>query len=440
MTDLGRPLPEEMFFYAMTDTHFLLYIYDNLRNELLERSNPANPEENRIELVLQKSKETSLLRFERQIYEEDTGQGPAGWYNLLVKTPAFFSSEQFAVFRAIHAWRDRIARKDDDSISYVMSNQAIFTLAKLMPTDMVSLYGAVHPISHNVKSRTAELLALIKSAKDAGKDGPSMMDVLRPDSAGAKVKAASPSAATGRTGQDRILVLNLPTDSIDRDLVRTDKSMFWGGAFGSSVWDPAPVSARNNMDLKLAVPMPHLRSEISRDLTDDWVDRHRVQDEQRGPYEAHNMQASQDRQSLEDDEAFTIKKGKKREAKTTEHDSAVFDESLKNYDISFNDEEEKKGQEQAARKAERKAQKKLEKAARKLAMGDGTKPMEAEGQDHEPFDYRNAESILHKKRKDAADVSKPEKPFDPYTKSSNAPKGMRKLQTERLGKSFTFKS
>src|SRR5271156_6305418 len=99
LTDFDRPLPEEMFFYAMTDTHFLLYIFDNLRNELVERSNPATPEENRIELVLQKSKETSLFRFERQIYEESTGLGPAGWYNLLVKTPALFTNEQFAVFR-----------------------------------------------------------------------------------------------------------------------------------------------------------------------------------------------------------------------------------------------------------------------------------------------------------------------------------------------------
>src|SRR5277367_1922665 len=194
-----------MFFCAMTDTHFLLYIFDNLRNELVERSNPANLEENRIELVLQKSKETSLFRFERQIYEESTGQGPAGWYNLLVKTPALFSNEQFAVFRAIHAWRDQIARKDDDSIHYVMPNHVIFTLAKLMPMDMAPMYGAVHPISHNVKSRAAELLALIKLAKDAGKDGPSMKDVLRPDSVGATVKAISPSAAPVSKGGERSL-------------------------------------------------------------------------------------------------------------------------------------------------------------------------------------------------------------------------------------------
>jgi exosome complex exonuclease RRP6 len=428
-----------MFFYAMTDTHFLLYIFDNIRNELVDRSNPANPEENRIELVLQKSKETSLLRFERHIYEENSGQGPAGWYNLLVKTPALFSNEQFAVFRAIHAWRDQIARKDDDSTHYVMPNHVIFTLAKLMPMDMVSLYGAVHPISHNVKSRTAELLALIKSAREAGKDGPSMMDVLRPDSVGASVKATSPSAAPGRKGGERSLALNPSTVFVDKDQLRTNKSMFWGGAFGSSIWDPSFVSGRNNMVLKLAVPMPHVTSELSADLIDGLTDQSRLQDEHQARQEERSAPASQDNHNF-DKEAFTIKSDRMRKAKTFENDLTALDESSKEYDISLNDEEEEKAREKAARKAERKAQKKLEKAARKLDRENGTKATEVDGQEEQAFDYSNAESVLHRKRKDAADGSKVEKPFDPYTKSSNAPKGMRKLQTERPGKSFTFKS
>ena len=108
-----------MFFYARADTHFLLYIYDHMRNELIDKTNPEIPEENRIELVLQKSKETSLLRYERTIYNAESGRGPGGWYSLLVKTPALLSNEQFAVFRAVHEWRDQIARADDDSPSFV---------------------------------------------------------------------------------------------------------------------------------------------------------------------------------------------------------------------------------------------------------------------------------------------------------------------------------
>jgi len=33
-----RPLPAEMLFYARQDTHYLLYVYDRLKNELIETS------------------------------------------------------------------------------------------------------------------------------------------------------------------------------------------------------------------------------------------------------------------------------------------------------------------------------------------------------------------------------------------------------------------
>ena len=41
-----RPLPDEMLKYAREDTHYLLFIYDCLRKELIEKgiqNNPSNP-------------------------------------------------------------------------------------------------------------------------------------------------------------------------------------------------------------------------------------------------------------------------------------------------------------------------------------------------------------------------------------------------------------
>jgi len=34
-----RPLPDEFVRYARTDTHYLPYIYDRMKNDLLERVN-----------------------------------------------------------------------------------------------------------------------------------------------------------------------------------------------------------------------------------------------------------------------------------------------------------------------------------------------------------------------------------------------------------------
>ncbi|WP_374759170.1 hypothetical protein, partial [Salmonella enterica] len=58
------PLPEEMLYYARSDTHYLLYIYDKVRNELVMKSDRGNPGTEYIETALQKSKVQSLSRYE----------------------------------------------------------------------------------------------------------------------------------------------------------------------------------------------------------------------------------------------------------------------------------------------------------------------------------------------------------------------------------------
>ena len=47
-----RPLPDELVRYAREDTHHLLYIYDRLHTELLER---GNNQSNLLRAVLQRS-------------------------------------------------------------------------------------------------------------------------------------------------------------------------------------------------------------------------------------------------------------------------------------------------------------------------------------------------------------------------------------------------
>src|ERR1700722_13835618 len=90
------PLPEEMLLYARSDTHFLLYIYDNLRNALLDRAqnlplefSPTLPTSRDITHtpiydVLLRSEETALRLFEKEVYDVG-GSGPGGWDNLAKK-------------------------------------------------------------------------------------------------------------------------------------------------------------------------------------------------------------------------------------------------------------------------------------------------------------------------------------------------------------------
>lgn len=137
-----RPLGTEMLEYARADTHFLLFIYDNLRNALLEKSSrpPSpvpdhspngdsmgnggmvesemmdevpkrqNPQE-AMRRVLKRSSETALRLYEREEYRplnpESVGRR---W---LAKKEAV--GEIGWVYAKVHAWRDKIAREEDES-------------------------------------------------------------------------------------------------------------------------------------------------------------------------------------------------------------------------------------------------------------------------------------------------------------------------------------
>lgn len=49
-----RPLPDELKNYAREDTHYLIYIYQNMRNELIDKANGKN---NLLKAVIDKSTE-----------------------------------------------------------------------------------------------------------------------------------------------------------------------------------------------------------------------------------------------------------------------------------------------------------------------------------------------------------------------------------------------
>ncbi|KAH9215052.1 ribonuclease H-like domain-containing protein [Leptodontidium sp. 2 PMI_412] len=426
-----RPLPEEMFFYARADTHFLLYIFDNMRNELIDRSNPEIPDENRIETTLQKSKETSLQRYERQVYNVESGKGPGGWYTQLLKTPSLLDKEQFAVFRAVHEWRDKIARIDDDSPAYVMAQHTVLSIAKNLPMDMVALLRLAHPVSHGVKSRAGELLDIIKQARTQGKDGPSMMDILRPETAGveASTRTKAPSPASGPVATPKTLVAVM-----DEGDLRSNNSTFWGGAFGSSVWDAPNTTQTKNDNLRLAVPLPPLSSEIF-GTPQGFAEQAEVAKETPLP------PSPPPRQETKTDEPFILKRGSKRKSEII----SDAEEGNRNseFDISLDVEEDSK----AAAKLQRRAEKKAKKAAKKAAEAEegaaaemDVDEDEGDDDDNEVFDYSKAESVLHGKKDGEKGGKRKNQPFDPYVKSMDAPKGMRRLQTERAGKSHTFKS
>ncbi|EJC98038.1 uncharacterized protein FOMMEDRAFT_149467 [Fomitiporia mediterranea MF3/22] len=156
-----RPLPDEMMKYARSDTHFLLYIYDNLRNALLDR---ARGQPDLVRSALSRSEDTALRIYEPEFYDLENGTGPGGWNTLSLKWGRALSGTQHTVFRAAHAWRDALARKEDESTRYVMPNHYLFQLAERPPTDMANLLSIFRPVPPLVRTQAASLLEVIRTA------------------------------------------------------------------------------------------------------------------------------------------------------------------------------------------------------------------------------------------------------------------------------------
>ena len=200
-----------MLQYARSDTHFLLFIYDHLRNALLDRSasraqsraqtpssvtehstnRGSTPQEDvktaLVREVLSRSEDTALRVCERDRYDSENGSGPGGWDTLARKwnkgalTASENVTEKARIYRAVHAWRDRVARDEDESTGYVtyilhlastlivrtryiLPNRNLFILAEQPPTDMASLLSKFHHVNPVLRRRSKELLDTIRQA------------------------------------------------------------------------------------------------------------------------------------------------------------------------------------------------------------------------------------------------------------------------------------
>ncbi|KAL1620213.1 exosome nuclease subunit [Neofusicoccum ribis] len=452
-----RPLPKELFDYARSDTHFLLYIYDNMRNELVDKSDFSNPEEDRIRRVLEKSKETSLQTYETPIYDTKEGNGPVGWYKALYRNPNAFNKEQFSVFKAVHQWRDNVARQEDESLHYVMANHALFSVARSMPLDKAALFNVAQPISPIVRLRADELVGTITRAKEAGADGPEMWEVFS--------QARTPTVAqtTSVALSPAFKELAKPVVS-DTALVRSEQSTFWGKAFPCSLWQQRRFAATES--IRLAVPLPQLTAEIFADPADAST----VKDEKKSIDPAaraeHAYVKAEDRPAQkQDDGVFVIKQlgGRKRKLadlaatddtaevasfsqEATSHSSGEGDDVQMEEDmVPLPGSKQEKKAARAAKKAAKKAKK--EREAQQQGNGSPSEVEDAEEDDEEeeeePFDYASAPSMLNAtagqpEKKNKRDKKK-KKEFNPYARAADAPKGLGRVQKERAGKSATFK-
>ncbi|KNG52667.1 exosome complex exonuclease rrp [Stemphylium lycopersici] len=435
-----RPLGPELFEYARADTHFLLYVYDNMRNELIEKSDFSNPEKNKVQHVLQKSKEVALQRYEHPVYDSEKGLGIGGWYKLISRTPVQFTPQQFSVFRAVHKWRDDLGRKEDESPLFIMPNHAVFSVARSMPADKAALFNAVQHVSHIIRAHADELVGVVAEAKEEGVHGPELHNVLQTIDDMLKAERAKFETATTIAEAPAVPAVQTPSliQEIYTQASRAPGSEFWG-----KLWQRDQAAQQkqklSTIDIDLALPLPPLTAQVFAD-TNGTATATPKADKPQHTFVPKEERPAEDQRT----DTFVVKHlggGKKRKRGDAQEDQTPSSTVQQPLDPMTTDEvmldvpeetpEATHAREKAARKAARKQKKKDDAAA-------------ALNPDEPAFDYANAKSVLHaedgdgKKKKDKK--KKKSAGFAPFSGMTDAPKGLPRAQKEVAGRSKTFKS
>ncbi|KAH7085432.1 ribonuclease H-like domain-containing protein [Paraphoma chrysanthemicola] len=418
-----RPLTEDLFEYARGDTHFLLYVYDMMRNELIAKSDFSNPEKNKVQDVLSKSKETALQRYEHPVYDTEFGLGTMGWHKLIMKFPTQFTPQQFAVFRAVHQWRDNLSRREDESPLFIMPNHAVFSVARAMPIDKAALFNAIQHVSHIIRAKADELVHVVVEAKNNGANGRELNDVLKTID-DMKLARRAEFDTPIKPAQAPVAPTPLQTPLLGTitkatPAARASASKFWG-----KLWYERPGAQERPMStlsIDLALPLPPLTAEI-------FATTNGLSNGVASPTEKpqHNFLGG--------------KKRKRAEAADDQTPAEIALDPMHDDEIVIDPQESEdaiRAREKAAKKALKK-QRKREEAAKAASLN----------YDEPAFDYANAPSVLHanddqgkKGKKDKKDKKK-KKPagFSPFSGMTDAPKGLPRAQKEKAGRSRTFQS
>ncbi|TKS77447.1 Exosome component 10 [Collichthys lucidus] len=177
-----RPLPEEMVQYARTDTHYLLYIYDCVRAQLLD-FNHGQP--GLLQSVWNKSRDLSLKKYMKPIYTEES------YLELQRKQKRSFNTQQLTAFRLLFAWRDKLARQEDESTGYVLPTHMMIKISEELPKEPQGIIACCNPVPPLLRQQVNELHLLVQQARE--------MPLLKAEIAAQKNKGLTPIKKTENT-------------------------------------------------------------------------------------------------------------------------------------------------------------------------------------------------------------------------------------------------
>ncbi|XP_056278938.1 exosome component 10 [Pseudoliparis swirei] len=152
-----RPLPEEMLQYARTDTHYLPYIYDCVRAQLLD-FNHGQP--GLLQSVWNKSRDISLKKYVKPIFTEES------YLELQRKQKRSLNTQQLTAFRLLFAWRDKLARQEDESTGFTLPTHMMNKISEELPREPQGIIACCNPVPPLVRQQVNELHLLVQQARE----------------------------------------------------------------------------------------------------------------------------------------------------------------------------------------------------------------------------------------------------------------------------------
>jgi exosome complex exonuclease RRP6 len=153
-----RPLSAEMLKYARMDTHFLLYIYDRVRNKLIELNRSLNVHEDKYAEVLENSRALCLQKYEKPVLSlRDDVLNLSSQFML----KSSLKPDQLKVLYTLYLWRDTVARAYDESPQFIMKDTHLVALIHDFPVLSDDLLRICHPASDCLKENALKVIDLI---------------------------------------------------------------------------------------------------------------------------------------------------------------------------------------------------------------------------------------------------------------------------------------
>lgn len=152
-----RPLPQKLIDYARQDTHYLIYVYERLTNDLLQSE---QGQLQGLRMVYQMSTDVCKKRYTKPHI------GPDSHLDLVRKTKRSFDNRQLHALRGIFVWRDATARQEDESYGYVLPNHMMLQIAESLPREMQGILACCNPIPPLVRQQLNTLHQIVLRARE----------------------------------------------------------------------------------------------------------------------------------------------------------------------------------------------------------------------------------------------------------------------------------